>query len=35
MNLQGRPKRILTNKVRAYGTAMREIGLDDRQETGR
>jgi putative transposase len=31
----GRPDTIVTDKLRSYGAAMKEIGNADRQETGR
>jgi len=31
----GRPEEILTDRLRSYGAALRELGVGDRQETGR
>jgi putative transposase len=31
----GRPQAIVTDRLRSYGAAMKEIGNADRQETGR
>uniref|UniRef100_UPI003B5169B7 IS6 family transposase n=1 Tax=Roseovarius indicus TaxID=540747 RepID=UPI003B5169B7 len=31
----GRPEKIVTDKLRSYGAALKEIGAADRQETGR
>jgi putative transposase len=31
----GKPEAIVTDKLRSYGAALREIGAADRQETGR
>jgi putative transposase len=31
----GKPEVIVTDKLRSYGAALREIGADTRQETGR
>ena len=35
MRKYGRPKVIVTNRLRSYGAALKEIGAPDRQETGR
>ena len=35
MKRHGRPTVIVTDGLRSYGAALREIGTDDRQETGR
>ncbi len=35
MKRYGRPKVIMTDKLRSYGAAMKVIGNPDRQETGR
>ena len=35
MRRHGRPVTIVTDKLRSYGAAMKEIGSADRQETGR
>jgi putative transposase len=35
MRKHGRPEVIVTDRLRSYGAALREIGLADRQETGR
>ncbi len=35
MRKHGRPEAIVTDKLRSYGAALREIGADTRQETGR
>jgi transposase-like protein len=35
MKRHGRPKAIVTDKLRSYGAALKEIGNADRQETGR
>ena len=35
MKRYGSPKVIVTDRLRSYGTAMKEIGNADRQETGR
>jgi putative transposase len=35
MRRHGSPKTLLTDKLRSYGAAMKVIGNDDRQETGR
>ena len=35
MKQYGRPKEVVTNRLRSYGAAMREIGNADRQITGR
>ncbi len=35
MRKHGRPEVIVTDKLRSYGAALREIGAADRQETGR
>jgi len=35
MKRHGRPQRIVTDGLRSYGAAMREIGNKDRQEVGR
>ncbi|WP_369914278.1 DDE-type integrase/transposase/recombinase [Maritimibacter sp. 55A14] len=34
MRRRGRPEVIVTDKLRSYGAAMKEIGAADRQETG-
>ena len=31
----GRPEEIVTDRLRSYGAALRELGVGDRQETGR
>ncbi len=35
MKRHGKPRTIVTDRLRSYGAAMREIGNADRQETGR
>ena len=35
MRKHGQPEIIVTDKLRSYGAALRELGADDRQETGR
>ena len=35
MKRYGRPNVLVTDKLRSYGAAMKEIGNADRQETGR
>jgi putative transposase len=35
MRRHGRPETIVTDKLRSYGAALKEIGADARQETGR
>ncbi len=35
MRRHGRPEAIVTNKLRSYGAALKEIGAESRQETGR
>jgi len=35
MRRYGRPDTIVTDKLRSYGAAMKDIGNADRQETGR
>ena len=35
MRKHGRPEAIVTDRLRSYGAALREIGAADRQETGR
>ena len=35
MRKHGRPKAIVTDQLRSYGAALKEIGAVDRQETGR
>ncbi len=35
MRKHGRPEAIVTDKLRSYGAALKEIGCDTRQETGR
>ncbi|SDZ59449.1 putative transposase [Jannaschia faecimaris] len=35
MHKHGQPEAIVTDKLRSYGAALREIGADARQETGR
>ena len=35
MRKYGQPEIILTDKLRSYGAALKEIGAIDRQETGR
>ena len=35
MKRHGRPKAIMTDKLRSYGAGLKEIGNADRQETGR
>lgn len=35
MKRYGSPGTIITNRLRSYGAAMKEIGMDDRQEAGR
>ncbi|WP_353888473.1 DDE-type integrase/transposase/recombinase, partial [uncultured Roseovarius sp.] len=35
MKRYGRPKYVVTDKLRSYGAAMKEIGNADRQMTGR
>lgn len=35
MRKHGQPKVIVTDRLRSYGAALKEIGAADRQETGR
>ncbi len=35
MRKHGRAEEIVTDKLRSYGAALRELGADTRQETGR
>ncbi|WP_022697371.1 IS6 family transposase [Euryhalocaulis caribicus] len=35
MKRYGEPRSIVTDKLRSYGAALRKLGLDGRQETGR
>src|SRR5210317_1823050 len=35
MRKHGRPELIVTDRLRSYGAALKQIGLADRQETGR
>jgi putative transposase len=35
MKKHGRPEAIVTDKLRSYGAAMKDLGVADRQETGR
>ena len=35
MKRHGRPQVFVTDKLRSYGAALKEIGASDRQETGR
>ncbi len=35
MKRHGRCERYVTDKLRSYGTAMKALGVEDRQETGR
>ncbi len=35
MKKYGRPRKIVTDGLRAYSAAMREVGIADRQEVGR
>ena len=35
MKRHGAPKTIITDRLRSYGAAMKEIGNEDRQEVGR
>ena len=35
MRRYGRPEKIVTDRLRAYGAALKDIGAADRQETGR
>ena len=35
MRKHGRPEVVVTDKLRSYGVALREIGVGNRQETGR
>ena len=35
MKCYGRPEEVVTDRLRSYGAAMREIGNADRQITGR
>jgi putative transposase len=35
MRKHGQPEVIVTDKLRSYGAALKELGADDRQETGR
>jgi putative transposase len=35
MRKHGQPKVIVTDRLRSYGAALKEIGAEDRQETGR
>jgi len=35
MRKHGRPKNIVTDKLRSYGAALKEVGADARQQAGR
>ena len=35
MKRYGSPKTVITDRLRSYGAAMKEMGMDDRQEVGR
>ena len=35
MKRYGPPRTVITGRLRSYGAAMKEIGMDDRQEVGR
>ncbi len=35
MRKHGRPEVVVTDKLRSYGAALRDLGSEDRQETGR
>ena len=35
MKRYGAPRTIVTDRLRSYGVAMKEIGMVDRQEVGR
>lgn len=35
MRRHGRPETIVTDRLRSYGAALKELGVEDRQETGR
>ena len=35
MKRYGAPRTVITDRLRSYGAAMKEIGMDDRQEIGR
>jgi len=35
MRRYGRPEKIVTDKLRSYGAALRDLGIGDRQKTGR
>ncbi|MDU8946676.1 IS6 family transposase [Ovoidimarina sediminis] len=35
MRMHGQPEVIVTDNLRSYGAALKELGADDRQETGR
>lgn len=35
MRKHGQPEEIVTDRLRSYGAALKEIGAEDRQETGR
>ncbi|MXU66882.1 DDE-type integrase/transposase/recombinase, partial [Oceanomicrobium pacificus] len=35
MRKHGRPKSIITDRLRSYGAALKELGIADSQETGR
>lgn len=35
MRGHGQPEVIVTDKLRSYGAALKELGADDRQQTGR
>ncbi|MXU65003.1 DDE-type integrase/transposase/recombinase, partial [Oceanomicrobium pacificus] len=35
MRKHGRPKSIITDRLRSYGAALKELGIVDSQETGR
>jgi putative transposase len=35
MKRYGRPKTVVTDGLRSYGAAMKDLGIDDRQEIGR
>ena len=35
MRKHGRPEAIVTDRLRSYGAALKEIGAEEKQETGR
>jgi putative transposase len=35
MKRDGQPQEVVTDRLRSYGAALRELGMKQRQETGR